>query len=442
MPSVKISRRSVEALLPQSKTYIVYDKSLPGFGVRITQSGAKSWIVDYRGDGGGRGAATRRITIGKLSLVTAHQARREARRILARVRLGSDPASERASLRCAATIKTIADDYMETEIVVPKRAAATVALYKGFFRLYVIPELGSKRAREVTHADIDRLHRKIGAATQVTANRVIALITALFNWAATSRDGKPNRYSLPRGFNPALGITRYPEEGCERYLTSEELVRLGDAVREAETIGIPYEVDATKPKAKHARKPDNRRTNISPYAAAALRLLIFTGARLREILHLKWTDVDFERAILFLKKSKNGRKPIVLNAPALTILTSLPRLGPYVIAGQSAGGKNENEERPRSDLNRPWRAIRVRARLADVRIHDLRHSFASIGVGAGMGLPIVGKLLGHRHTSTTERYAHLDADPLRVASDRIGAKIAAAFDGNPIAEVLPLRARA
>ena len=188
-----------------------------------------------------------------------------------------------------------------------------------------------------------------------------------------------------------------------------------------------WEVNASKPTAKHAPKEQNRRTVIGQHAAAAIRLLTLTGARLREILRLRWEHVDFERGLLFLPDSKTGKKAIVLNAPAMAVLAALPRVGAYVIAGQDAGTESE---KPRADLNKPWRAIRKRAGLDGVRIHDLRHTHASIGAGAGLGLPIIGKLLGHTKASTTQKYAHLDTDPLRRASDHIGAHIAAAM-GEP-----------
>jgi integrase len=218
-------------------------------------------------------------------------------------------------------------------------------------------------------------------------------------------------------------------------LTADELMRLGDAIREAETIGLPYEIDKRK-KAKHAPKEANRRTKIGPHAAAAVRLLILTGARLREILHLKWGHVDLERGLLLLPDSKTGKKAIVLNAPARDLLANLPRVGEYVIAGQAAG---TDEDKPRADLNRPWRAIVKRAALTGLRIHDLRHTHASVGAGLGLGLPIIGKLLGHTQPSTTARYAHLDADPLRRASDHIGSRLAAAMGDvkPPRAEIVP-----
>jgi integrase len=252
------------------------------------------------------------------------------------------------------------------------------------------------------------------------ANRMLAVVGSLYTFT-----GK--RKITPFGFNPARGIDKYPEKGRERFLSGDELGKLGDAIREAETVGLPWEIDHTKPTAKHAPKPAKCRTVIDPFAAAAIRLLVLTGARLREILKLEWAHVDLERGMLLLPDSKTGAKSIVLNAPALAVLAGLKHIGAYVIAGQSAGKAGE---KPRADLNKPWRSIAKRAGLAGLRIHDLRHTHASFGAGAGLGLPIIGKLLGHTRASTTQRYAHLDNDPLRRASEHIGGRLAAAM-GEP-----------
>lgn len=203
-------------------------------------------------------------------------------------------------------------------------------------------------------------------------------------------------------------------------------------------MGLPWAVDEKKATAKHAPKEANRRTLIDPFASAAIRLLILTGARLREILKLKWQHVDLERGLLLLPDSKTGAKSIILNAPALAVLAGLKRIGSHVIASQSAGTEGE---KPRADLNRPWRSIAKRAGLAGLRIHDLRHTHASFGAGAGLGLPIIGKLLGHARASTTQRYAHLDTDPLRRASDAIGKQISAALEGRKSATVVPIKSR-
>jgi len=236
------------------------------------------------------------------------------------------------------------------------------------------------------------------------------------------------RKLITAGFNPAAGIDKYREDRRETFLSTDQMGKLGEAIRDAEMVGIPWEPDPKK-KVKHAPKGD-RRTVIDPYAAAALRLLLLTGARLREVLNLKWEWVDLERGLLLLPDSKTGRKTIILNAPALSLLSRTQRMGKYVIAGGNAGTK---DEKPSSDLKRPWAAVSKRAGLSGVRLHDLRHTNASVGAGAGLGLPIIGKLLGHANTATTERYAHLDNDPLRKAANRIGSDIAAAM-GEAVSE--------
>ncbi len=245
------------------------------------------------------------------------------------------------------------------------------------------------------------------------ANNAVTVLSSLYGWA--EREGLS-----PEGHNPARRIEKFRESRRERFLTNEEFARLGTALREAESVGIPYEVDETRPTAKHAAKPENRRVIVAPDAVAAIRLLIFTGCRLREVLNLRWKEVDFQRGLLLLPDSKTGRKTILLGAPAVAVLKSLPRAGEYVFTGV-------DDTKPRSDLKRPWLMIKRRAGLVGLRIHDLRHSYASVAVGAGLGLPIVGKLLGHTQASTTQRYAHLGDDPIRRASAVISDKIATAM---------------
>jgi integrase len=305
------------------------------------------------------------------------------------------------------------------EHVEAKRKPTTGALYRSLIERLVLPDLGNRKIDKIMPPDVARLHLKL-RSRPYQANRVLAVVSSLYSFAA-------KRKVVASGLNPTRGIDKYPEKGRERYLTTEEFARLGEAIREAETVGLPWTVDATKPEAKHSPRLEKRRTVIGPHAAAALQLLIFTGARLREVLHLKWEHVDLERGLLILPDSKTGKKSIVLNAPAMAVLASVPRLGAYVIAGQGAG---TDKEKPRADLNKPWRSVAKRAGLLGLRIHDLRHTHASVGAGAGLGLPIIGKLLGHTKSTTTQRYAHLDIDPLRRASEHIGGRIAAAL-GEP-----------
>jgi integrase len=415
VPTRKLTKRVIDSLPSRSRVYIAYDDSLPGFGCRVSPSGSRSWIVEYRPNGGGRGVAKKRITLAPVSVLTPDQAREAAGDVLANVRLGQDIPHDRAARRSASSVVDLVERFMREEVQ-PTRKPRTTSLYELYFRLHILPALGDKRAREITASDIAQLHRKIGANTPVTANRVLALISALYTWAA--RVGE-----VPDGLKPARGITRFREQGRERFLSSDELARLGDTLREAETIGLPWVVDESNPKAKHVPKR-HRRTRVSPIATAAIRLLLLTGCRLGEILNLRWEEFDRENGMLLLPDSKTGRKPVILSGAAVAVLNSIPDTGDYVVSGKYP-------DRARRDLKRPWEAIRQRAGLDRMRVHDLRHSFAATGAGSNLGLPVIGRLLGHKRAETTSRYAHMAADPLKAAADKIASNLAAKM-GEPI----------
>ena len=410
MPSTQITKRLIDGLEPHGREYFVWDASLAGYGVRVQSTGAMSYVVKYRA-GSGRSAPTRRLTLARVGTITPDEARTLAKKTLGSVAHGADPAAQRAADKRASTLAEVAEQFL-TEHMEAKRSASAANSYRDLLERLALPELGKRKAGKITSAEIQRLHSK-NAHTPYQANRLLRVLSSLFTFAGKT-------HAVPTGYNPCRGIEYFPEEGRERYLTTAELAQIGEAIREAETVGLPYAVDETRPSAKHAPKEANRRTVIGPHAAGALRLLIFTGARLREILHLKWEHVDFERGLLLLPTSKTGKKTIVLNAAALDVLIGLPRTGDYVIAGSFP-------DRPRADLKKPWKAVAARAALSGVRIHDLRHTHASVGAGAGLGLPIIGKLLGHTQSATTQRYAHLDNDPLKKASEHIGSQLAAAM---------------
>jgi integrase len=419
----KLTKQSLAGLEPVSKARIEYDTVLRGFGVAIYPSGVKSWICEYRPHGGGRGIAKKRVTLGKTSQLTPDQARKAAAEILAAVRLGRDPAQERAERRASVTVGELIDLF-DKRYVGPILKPGTTVSHR-----IALEELrrahGALKATALTRAHVAALHFRM-ADRPYAANRAAAVWSKAFAWAAEAG-------LIPEGHNPVKGVKKYREQGRERFLTSEELARLGDALREGETVGLPYSVDETRPTAKHAPKDDHRRVKLDRFATAAIRLLILTGARLREILHAKWEQIDVERGLIFLADSKTGKKPLYLSAAAQGVLADVPRIegNPYVIAGAKDGA-------PRADLKKPWGAVTRAAGLEGLRIHDLRHSFASVGAGASLGLPIIGKLLGHSQPSTTARYAHLDADPMRRAADTIGATISAAMNRKPSADIVHL----
>jgi len=410
----KLTKAVVDGLRPREKAYVEYDTSLSGFGVRVNPTGKKAWIIEYRAHGGGSAAPVRRYSFARVGEVTPEEARKEAGRLLHLARHGQDPLDAREELRTAPTLSELARRFL-AEHMEAKRKKRTGDGYRTLLEGRVLPKLGSRKAREIKRQDIAALHHGM-RETPYAANRMLAAVSSLYTWA--SKVGQ-----VPEGLNPARSIDKYPETKRERYLTGEELERLGATLALAETEGLPWRVNETGPKAKHLAKPENRSPTVySPYVTAAIRLLILTGCRLREILHLRWSEVDFERGLLLLEDSKTGRKAVLLGAPAIRILSELPRDGEYVIAGQEPG-------KPRADLKKPWAAISAHAGLSGVRLHDLRHTFASVGAASGLTLPLIGKLLGHSQISTTQRYAHLADDPVRRAADLVSAQVEAGLMG-------------
>jgi integrase len=425
MATGPITKTSVDTLTcsPSKDREILWDgghrEAVRGFGVIAFRNGGKCYIAQYRKDG-----RSRRTRIGEHGRLTPEEARRQAKIVLGAVESGKDPIAERKAAREVRTFKAVATDFLDHHVKA-KRKARTADEYERILTVHVIPALGSKRIVDVSRADVAKLHSKL-SESPYQANRAVALVSAVWNWAA-------RRDEVSFVDNPARAVERFAEEGRERFLTSEELARLGDVLREGEAVGLPYAVDETRPKVKNAPKPESRRVKLDPYAVAAIRLLILTGARLREILDAQWPQLDIGRGILFLSDSKTGKKPLYLSAAAQSVLAEVPRIkdNPHIIPGAARGA-------PRTDLHRPWKAVRRAAKLDGVRIHDLRHSFASFGAGASLGLPIIGKLLGHSHAATTHRYAHLDADPLRRAVETIGNTIAAAMEGGKTENIVPL----
>lgn len=263
--------------------------------------------------------------------------------------------------------------------------------YQRAVERYIKPALGRHRISDLTRADVAQFHHRHRDHGH-QANRSLAVLSKMMNLAEA--------WGLrTEGTNPCRHVKKYPENKRERYLSREELQRLGAALDVAKRSGTE-----------------------SPYVTAAIGLLALTGARLTEILTLRWVDVDLAGGPIRLPDSKTGAKPIYLNDAAITVLRGVPMMAgnPFVIAGKRRGARLVN-------LQKPWRRIRAAAALDDVRIHDLRHSFASVGASAGMSLPIIGKLLGHTQPVTTSRYAHLAADPIRAASNLIGIEISTAM---------------
>lgn len=361
------------------------DDEVRGFGLRLQRGRkgtTKTYMIRYK--------RSRKLRVGDPSRMSLADARKEARRLLTEVDKGIDPAAQRKADAAEPTLTEVSGRFLQHQ---ENRKRKSWKKMKGSMDAYILPALGHRRMCDLSQADAQELHNRITGQGKAThANRVLALLSSLWTYHERTR---PKRPGEPRWENPCRFIERNPETKRERYLSQEELDHLGDALRKAEEKGA------------------------HPSAMLAIRLLALTGARKTEILTLKREWVDFQRGLAFLPTSKTGQKVLPLGEAALFLIQeAAEKVGnPYVCWGEDA--------RPFGGLQRVWNTIREEAKLTGVRIHDLRHTFASVGVGSGHGLPIVGRILGHTSWQTTERYSHLGDSPVRVAVNSISGEIGA-----------------
>lgn len=378
----RITKRTVDSLSGQERERVVWDDDLKGFGVRVHPTGRKVYIVKARY----RGKPVK-VTIGPHGTVTAAAARTRAAEILTGARAGQDPAGWNDRNDRAPTMRELGKRFLG-EYVPSHCKPSTAEEYRRSVELFINPRIGKLRVPDVRRSDIAALHHGL-RATPYQANRTLGVLSKIFNLAEL--------WNLrPDGSNPCRHVKRFREEKRERFLSDEEYRRLGAVLKEIELDGSE-----------------------TAAAVAAFRLLMLTGCRLSEIQKLRWEHVALDRGELRLPESKTGAKVVHLGDAAIAVLRGIDRGdgNPWVIAGRKPGSHL-------TDLQHPWRRIRARAGLDDVRIHDLRHSFASGGLLVGEGLPMIGKLLGHTQVQTTARYAHLANDPVKAAADRIASRIA------------------
>ena len=416
MGTGRIAKCAVDAIEPGASDRYLWDTDLAGFGLKVTPKGRKVYLVQYRI--GGRRGRTRRLTLGIHGQLTPEQARARAKQALGRIAAGADPADERAQAKGDLLVSELCDLYLAEGCATKK--PTTIATDRSNIERHIKPLLGRRRLSTVTRADIERLQLDIAAGRTAadvrtkprgraivsggkgTAARTVAVLGAVFTFAV-KRGMRPD--------NPVRGVRLYRNNSKERFLSPAELARLGDALATAEREGV------------------------NSSAIAGIRLLLLTGARKSEIAELRWEHVDTDRACIRLPDSKTGAKSIPLGAAALAVFAGLARTqdNPYVLPGVNDGFF--------TGLPKAWRRIRERASLADVRLHDFRHSFASVAVAGGDSLYLVGKVLGHKQSRTTEIYAHLADDPVRAVADKVSRHIAAAMNAGKggLGEIVRLR---
>lgn len=381
----KINKRFVDNLVSGGKDKVYWDDELKGFGVRMRASGRKYYIVQTRYNG-----RHRKYTVGPHGPITCEKARAKALEILANLKSGQDPIEEAAKLRRCITMRQMGEKFLN-EYVPLHCKPSTQKEYKRNVELFINPALGKKKVLEIILRDISELHMGY-AHIPYQANRTLGVLSKMFNLAEVWE-------IRPDHSNPCLHVKKYKEKKRERFLSLEEYKRLGEALRKAEASGSE-----------------------SKSSLHAIWLLMMTGCRLGEIQQLKWDYVDFELGEFKLPDSKSGAKVVHVGSSIITRLQKIERIedNPYVISGKKLGAYL-------TDLQHPWRRIRALAKLDDVRLHDLRHSYASAGLMVGEGLPMIGRLLGHTQVQTTARYAHLASDPVKSAAEKISERIAEAI---------------
>jgi len=380
---LKLSKQKIAELEATECDLTIWDSALPGFGIRAKPSGVKTYLLQYRNQFG----RSKRMSIGRVGQLTLDQARKEATRLRGAISLGRDPAQEKIETRSGDTVKDLAKRYMD-EHCKGRCKESTITAHEWLLDKLILPKFGAIKVKELQSSEINRYHQSL-RSTPYNANRTLGLLKAMLN--------KAEQWDLlPANGNPASIIKPFTEKKRQRFLSGEEFKTLFQTVDELERLKV-----------------------IGTYQAAAVRLLALTGCRLSEILTLEWTSVDLTNKRLLLEKhktDKKGAKAIPINSVALNILNALPRQkkNEFVIVGREPGTHLIN-------LQKPWRRIRKRAGLDDVRLHDLRHSFASAAASAGIPLQIIGGMLGHSSPQTTSRYAHLSQDPIHQASEVVGS---------------------
>lgn len=384
MPSIqnaRVTKAAVDRLGPDE---MIRDTDLTGFGVR-RQKGPPTYFLQKR-----IGARVRWMTIGRHGAPwTPESARKEAYRLLGQIAGGQEPHLRRQDLTDKPTLAEAAQRFLDEHGTRLKEGS--FVKYKYLIERYIVPELGDRLIERIARPDVLKLHAAM-AKKPPLANYAVSVLSKIMSWAE-------EHGIRPAQSNPCFKIKKFRENKRQRYLARPEYKRLGEVLAETEKINTE-----------------------NFYIVAALRLLMLTGARVGEIRGLLWKSVDLERGLLILPDSKTGQKTIRLNVQAVDILKALPRVdgNPHVIVGRREAAHLVN-------LQKPWRRIRKLAGLDDVRIHDLRHSYASVGAAAKGSLPMIGRLLGHNHQNTTARYAHLADDPVDELNATIGATIAEAI---------------
>jgi integrase len=379
--------------LPGRGDRAIFDDAVKGFAIRINATGRRAFVLMYRRKSDGK---QRRMTIGAFGTWNTTQAREEAKRLKRVVDGGGDPVGEQENTRAAPSMAVLAERFITDYL--PRKRPSTQRVYRQQITADILPAFGPIKVAVVSHTDIDTFHRRLSTRAPTHANRTLAVLSKMLSLAA--------KWGM-RADNPCRGVERNAEAKRIRYLSGAELARLSAALAEL---------------------PDQA-------AANAVRLLLLTGARRGELLAAKWADIDLDAGVWNKPGATTKTKilhSVPLSQPACRLLAEMREhaTGDWLFPALLGNGH-------RSHINAAWEALRTAADLPGVRLHDLRHTYATILASSGLSLPVIGKLLGHTTPIMTQRYAHLTDDPLRQATERVGAVIT----GKSGAEIMPFKQR-
>lgn len=412
---IVLTKGVVDSCNAADKRYDVWDSKLPGFGLRVGTSGAKTYVVRYRANGGGRSAPRRYVTVGRHGTLTVEQARKKAQQILAEATVGEDPAMQRNARREELKMAALIDLY-ETEGCFIQRGKRQGEPMKDRTKTYtiarlrhhVVPLLGNKRVSEVNVTEIERFFRdvatgksasdtKIGHRKRIVvrggdgaARKVFRDLSAVFSFAV--------RRGIVEANPCEKAVVRKTDNRRERFLSIDEIKRLGAALDELEAEGM----------------------NVK--AIQITRLWVLTGCRRQEIAELKWDEIDFERGLLVLADSKTGRSVRPLAAAAVKLLQTIERDEDSDFVFPADSGESFFQ-----GTKKVWPKIIAKAGLEGVTPHTLRHTVGAIATSSGEALALTGAILGHANMRSTMIYAHVEMDPSKLAADRVGAQLAAAL---------------
>lgn len=413
---MKLTSRLIEAARPADKPYVLWDHDLSGFGVRIWPGGAKTFVLKTR-VGAGRTAKQAWVTVGKVGVMRLEEARKAALQTMASASKGIDPTPVRhvepPPPQGPETVEELCRHWLAKgsgrsrqrgRLAGSLRDPKNIAIDRGRIEAHIIPVLGKVRLTELTRQRIEGFRDAVarGDTRQVqktkprgvrkvqggegTATRTLRLLSSILSFGV--REGLLSS-------NPAIGIDKTPDRALERFLSPEEMRALGEALATAEASGA------------------------HPSGISIIRMLALSGARKGEIEGLRWSEVDLKTGFLRLSTSKTGAKLIPITGPMREILTSQEtrRRDEWVFPDSVGAGAFQGTPKV-------WLKVRALAGLADVRLHDLRHSAASFGLAGGLGLEVIGKLLGHQDIKTTRRYAHLSDGFMKAAAESMAGEIA------------------